>query len=144
MSDEDPTSTYQLKIKVINLIELAYKSDDTVTVSVVKSKGPFTLSVDQNGNATLSGKTGVVRFSANEEVQKFGIGFKYANVTFFGGNKKLNYSATFGFDRIGKITFTSFIDVEKLILSCSGLLCQAARLLKNRHKQIDESLLQYE
>jgi hypothetical protein len=142
MSNEDSTSEYQLKIKVINLIELAYKSDDKVTVSIVKSKGPFTLKVDQNGNATLSGKAGVVRFAASEEVNKFGIGFKYANIMFFGGNGKLNYSASFGFDRIGKITFTSFIDVEKLILSCSGLLCQAARLLKNRHKQIDESLLQ--
>jgi hypothetical protein len=68
--------------------ELAYKSDDTFTVSIVKSKGPFTLSVDQTGNTTQSGKAGVVRFSASEEVQKFGIGFKYANVTFFGGEQE--------------------------------------------------------
>ncbi len=78
---------------------------------------------------------------ALEDVQKFGIGFKYASITFFGGNKKLNYTTSFGFEKIGTISFTSFIDVEKLILSCSGLLCQAARLLKSHKQQIDQSLL---
>jgi len=142
MSDDnnDVIGEYGLKIKVINFIELAYKENDKLTVSIVKNKGAFTLKVNQDGDATLSGKSGIVRFSASEATEKFGVDFKYASIMFFSGRGKLNYTASFGFSKLGKITYTSFIDIEKLVLSCSGLLCIAARAIKARYRQIDSSI----
>jgi len=143
MSDKEPTTSYQLKIKVINLIELAYKSNGDITTSLVKSKGSFILKINDKGEATLSGKAGMVRFTAKNEIKKLGIDLKIASIMFFGTpNGKIHYTASFNFMGGAKVEFSSIIDVEKLILSCSGLLCQAARLLKNRHKQIDQSLYQ--
>jgi hypothetical protein len=142
MSDKG-TSPYQLKVKVINLIELAYKENEGITTSLVKEKGAFTLKISENGEAVLSGKAGIVRFSAKEEVKQIGIDLKVASIMFTGGlNGKIRYIAAFSFLGGVKVEFASSIDIEKLILSCSGLLCRAARLLKNRHKQIDQSLHQ--
>jgi len=142
-NNEEEKSSYQLKIKVINFIELAYKSDGDITASLVKSKGGFTLKVNDKGEGILSGKAGIVRFSAKKEVKQFGLDFKVASIMFSGNkNGKIHYTATFNFLGGVKVAFSSIVDVEKLILSCSGLLCQAARLLKNRHKQIDQSLYQ--
>ncbi len=143
MSSNEEMNSYQLKIKVINFIELAYKSDGDITGSLVKSKGGFTLKVNDKGEAVLSGKAGIVRFSAKEEIKRFGLDFKIASIMFSGNrNGKIHYAATFNFMGGVKVAFSSIVDVEKLILSCSGLLCQAARMLKNRHKQIDQSLYQ--
>lgn len=142
-NNEESTSNYQLKIKVINLIELAYKSNGDLTASIVKDRGRFSLRVDHNGRAKLSGKAGVVRFSATEEVNQFGLDLKLASIMFFGtDSEKIRYTATFKFAGGLDIKFSSSLDVEKLVLSCSGLLCRAARSLKQRHKMIDKSLPQ--
>ncbi|MBT3146702.1 hypothetical protein [Neptunomonas phycophila] len=129
-----------LKIEVIKLIELSYKSDSGLTASILKSKGPFTLKVDQDGKAVLSGKAGKVKFSAKENVKQLGVDLKFLSIMFFGSEKGLHYTASFNFFGGVKVEFTSIIDLEKLILSCSGLLCNAARLLKNRHKMIDAGI----
>lgn len=140
MSDNG-TSSYQLKIKVINFIELAYKENEGITRSLIKSKGPFTLKINERGEATLTGKSGVVRFDVNDEIKQFGLDIKMVSVMFSGGNEgKLHYMASFNFLGSVRVEFSSVIDIEKLILSCSGLLCRAARLLKNRHQQIDQSI----
>ena len=139
--DEKEVSPYQLKIKVINLIELAYKEQDGVTTSLIREKGRFTLKVNEHGKATLSGKSGIVRFSAKEEVEQIGIDLKVASILFSTGKDgRIHYVASFTFLGGFNIEFASILDVEKLILSCSGLLCRAAVSLKNRHKQIDQSL----
>jgi hypothetical protein len=60
---------------------------------------------------------------------------------------KIAYTTTFKLEAINlkaisSISYTSFIDIENLILSCIGLLCKAARQLKYRIQKFDESLLQ--
>ncbi|MCF6324352.1 MAG: hypothetical protein L3J89_08525 [Gammaproteobacteria bacterium] len=143
MSDNETATSYQLKVKVINFVELAYKSNGDITASLIKSRGSFTLKVNDKGEAVLSGKAGMVRFSVKNEIKQFGIDLKVASIMFSGNrNGKIHYTAFFNFMGGAKVEFSSIVDVEKLILSCSGLLCQAARLLKNRHKQIDQSLYQ--
>lgn len=142
MSNEG-SSPYQLKVKVINLIELAYKENEGITTSLIKEKGAFTLKINENGDAVLSGKAGIVRFSAKDEIRQLGLDLKVASIMFSSGqNGKIRYVASFSFFGSIQVEFSSALDIEKLILSCSGLLCRAARLLKNRHKQIDQSLYQ--
>lgn len=138
---ESGVSSYQLKIKVINLVELAYKENEGVTTSLLREKGPFTLKVNERGEAMLTGKAGNVRFDVSEEVKQIGLDLKVVTIMFSGSKDgKLRYMASFNFAGGVKVEFSSLLDVEKLILSCSGLLCRAARLLKNRHKQIDQSI----
>ncbi len=134
-----PITNTEIKIKIINFLEIAYKTDRKLTASLVKNKGPFTLEVDNTGNATLSGNAGVVTFSVLDEIKQFGLKFKYASVR-FSGNKQgmINYQASFGAPI--EISVMGFIDVENLILSCSGLLCIAARAMRNRHHLIDKSI----
>lgn len=86
MSDNG-ISSYQLKIKIINFIELAYKENEGVTSSLIQSKGPFTLKINERGEATLSGKSGVVRFDVNDEVKQIGLDIKMVSVMFSGGNE---------------------------------------------------------
>lgn len=122
---ENSVSSYQLKIKVINLIELAYKENEGVTTSLLKEKGPFTLKVNDRGDATLTGKAGTVRFDVSEEVKQIGLDLKVVSIMFSGGKDgKLHYMASFSFVGGVKVEFSSIIDVEKLILSCSGMLCR--------------------
>jgi len=126
-------------------LEISYKSNGEITANLIKSKGPFTLRIDQNGSATLSGKAGTVRFSVKNNVSSFGVDLKYVGVFFSGtGNGKIVYRATFKLEAADfkaiSITYSSFLDLEKLILSCSGLLCQAAKHLKNRFQKIDRSI----
>lgn len=110
---------------------------------MIKEKGSFALKISHNGDAELSGKAGYVKFSAKQELAQIGLDLKIASIMFTSGrNGKIRYIASFSFFGGATVEFASSIDIEKLILSCSGLLCQAARLLKNRHRQIDQSLYQ--
>lgn len=99
-ADVEPT-TYQINVKVLDYIELAYNENKEITVNLVKSKGAFSLKVDQNGNATLTGKAGIVRFSVNNTGDKIGFDLKCVSIMFFGerSGRNLHYSATFGLDR---------------------------------------------
>jgi len=56
------------------------------------------------------------------------------------GNKQgmIQYRGTFGL--AVTVEIIGFLDVEQLILHCSGLLCIAARALKNRYRVIDKSV----
>lgn len=140
MSDSG-VSQGQLKVKVINLIELAYKENKGITTSLIREKGPFSLKISDNGDAMLTGKAGVVRFSAKEEIKSIGLELKAVSIMFSGAKGgKIRYLAAFKFAGSVSIEFTSLLDIENLILSCSGLLCRAARLMKERHQRIDSSI----
>ncbi|AFU98416.1 hypothetical protein M5M_06105 [Simiduia agarivorans SA1 = DSM 21679] len=54
---------------------------------------------------------------------------------------RVGYTATFSLEIISVIVSGNF-DLEKLITSCSGLLCKAARALKGRHQAYDAELQQ--
>jgi len=140
MSDNDDQSS-KIKITLAKLFEIAYSKDKGVTTALVQKKGPFSMKIDDNGVVTLSGKAGVVSFSGKPELEKVGIDLEYGSVMFSNiGNNKLGYSASLKFRGILKIEYSNVIDVEKLILGCSGLLCQAARLMRNRQSQIDRAV----
>lgn len=118
-SDRD---TKQLKIKVINLIELAYQKNKEITTSLIREKGAFTLVVDQDGRATLSGKAGVVKFSAKQEFSEVALELQVVSIMFTRGNNgRIRYIASFKFFNAIQVEFTSSLSIEKLILSCSGL-----------------------
>ena len=53
----------ELKITIAKLIEIAYSQNKGMTTKIVRSLGNFTLKVDQNGEATLVGTTGMLIFS---------------------------------------------------------------------------------
>src|SRR5690625_6193307 len=87
-------------------------------------KGNAQLSVDQNGNATLSGSAGILTFSGTPVLEKVGAKIKRVSVNF--NNKdgmKVGYTATFDLEYI-KLSVLGDFDLEELITSCSGLLCR--------------------
>lgn len=132
-------SNTEFKIKIINFIEIAYKTDGEITTALIRDKGPFSLRIDNHGNASLSGKAGKVSFSVSDELKEYGADFRYASIMFSGNrNGVITYKASAGIGM--SITVIGVLDVENLILNCSGLLCIAARALKNRAHMIDRSI----
>ena len=130
----------ELKITVAKLIEVAYSNDREMTVKIVRSKGPFKLTVDQSGHATLSASAGKMNFSGSPALEKIGANIKSVSVNFSnGGGSKVNYHASFDI-KVAKIAFTGDFDIEELIASCSGLLCQAAKAMKGRHQMYEIEL----
>lgn len=135
MGDSVEISKYELKLKIVKFLEIAYDSDEQAILGFVRSAGPFKLRVSQNGKAILSGAAGLLTFSVSEEVKAIGVDFKYASIM-FSGNKDGNlcYMATFGLG--SPVRVSGALDVEKLVLSCSGLLCSATRAARQRYKVI--------
>ena len=130
----------EAKITIAKLIELAYSKDKGMTVKIMAQKGSAKLTVDQNGNATLSGAAGALTFSGTPVLDKIGVKIKRVSVNF--SNKdgmKVGYTATYDLAYI-KLSVSGDFDLEKLITSCSGLLCQAARALKGRNQAYDMEL----
>jgi len=135
----NPTRT-ELKITIAKLIEAAYSQDKGLTTKIVRSKGAFKLTVDQNGNARLTGKVGAVSFSGSDTLDKIGASIKFVNVSFSnGGSGNVKYTAMIDI-KSAKIAISGSFNMEKLITSCSGLLCKAARALKGRHQAYDMEL----
>lgn len=132
-------SKTEVKIKLLKFLEIAYNTDNELTTVLVRDKEAFTLSVDIHGNASISGKAGKLKFSVKEEIKEYGIDFRYISVMLSGNkNGVIHYRGTF--KTIVEVSIIGFIDVEQLILHCSGLICFAARTLKNRYKMIDKTI----
>jgi len=130
----------ELKITIAKLIEIAYSQNKGMTTKIVRTKGNFTLKVDQDGNATLTGKSGILIFSGTPALETIGAKIKRVSVTFSkGNNSSVKYKATFSLEIISLSIGGSF-DIEELITSCSGLLCKAARAMKQRNAQYEKQL----
>lgn len=130
----------EAKITIAKLIELAYSKDKGMTVKLMAQKGGAKLTVDQDGNATLSGSAGILTFSGTPVLEKIGAKIKRVSVSFeHKEGMKVNYTATFDLEYI-KLSVLGDFDLEALITSCSGLLCQAARALKGRNQAYDMEL----
>jgi len=130
----------EAKITIAKLIELAYSKDKGMTANIIAKKGSATLTINQNGYATLSGSAGILTFSGTPVLEKIGVKIKRVSVSF--NNKdgmKVGYTATFDLEYI-KLSVLGEFDLEELITSCSGLLCQAARAIKGRHHAYDMEL----
>lgn len=129
----DVTRT-ELKVTIAKLIEVAYSKDKGMTTKIVRSKGPFRLEVDQDGNARLWGTAGMLTFSGGSTLDKIGANIRNVSVSFSsGGGSKIDYRAEFDL-KVAKIGISGGFDIEELITSCSGLLCKAARAMKQRHQ----------
>jgi hypothetical protein len=130
----------EMKITVAKLIELAYSQNKDLTAKIVRSKGNFKISVDKNGNAILSGKAGIVRFSGAEVLEKMGLEVSGVGVNFSNaGAGVIRYTAYFDL-KVAKIAVHGDFDIEKLITSCSGFLCRAAKALKGRNQAYELEL----
>ena len=130
----------ELKITIAKFIEVAYSTDAGMTTKIMAQKGNAKLTVDQNGNATLSGSAGILTFSGKPVLDKIGAKIGRVTVNFTNEDgRKIGYSATFSLGAAG-VTVMGAFDLEALITACSGLLCQAARALKGRDKAVDKAL----
>lgn len=130
----------EAKITIAKLVELAYSRDKGMTAKIMAKKGSAKLTVEQNGNATLSGSAGILIFSGTPVLEKIGVKIKRVSVSFSNkGGMKVSYTATYDLEYI-KLSVLGEFDLEELITSCSGLLCQAARALKGRHHAYEMEL----
>ncbi len=135
----NPTNA-ELKVVIAKLIEVAYSTNKDVAVKIIRGKGSFKLTVDQNGQAVLSGNAGVLTFSGDPALKSIGVKVKRVAVSFFKGEEsQVEYTASFSLQIISMSLKGNF-DVEDLIASCSGLLCQAAKAMKQRNALYENEL----
>ena len=130
----------EAKITVAKFIELAYSKDKGMTTQILAKKGNITLTVDQSGNAKLSGSAGILTFSGTSVLDEIGAKIKRVNVDFDNQDGMvIGYTATFDLEYM-RISIIGNFNLEELITSCSGLLCQAAKTLKGRYHAYDMEL----
>lgn len=132
-------SNIELKLTVARLIEAAYSTNKGLTARIIRESGPFKIAVDQQGNASLSGKLGVINFSGSEVINSLGVNIKFININLSSKNSRITYSAIVDI-KSAKLAVTGDFDPEKLITSCSGLLCAAAKSLQGREQAYDAEL----
>jgi len=131
----------EVKITIAKLIEVAYSKNKGVTTKIVRKKGNFKITVDAQGNATLSGSVGMMTFKANSALEGLGAKVKNISISFSKGEgNDIKYTGMFSFIGVASISVSGKFNIEELILSCSGLLCKAARALKGRHRAYDMEL----
>lgn len=134
-------SKMQLRIKVLDFLELAYKEDAGLTTAIIKSRGAFTLKIDDTGSATVTSSIGRISYSlSNDDLQTLTGKISRASLSFTTGSRgTMNYTGSI---RLGfaDITLSSQVDLFKLIQACSGWLCQAARAYNGRQKKIDHAI----
>lgn len=136
----NPTDA-EVKLTIAKLIEVAYSTDKGMTAKIVREVGAFKLTVDQDGNAELTGKAGIVRFTGDPTLQKMGIAINRMTVNFSGDeNGDVTYTAGVGVRNGVVMAVHGTFNIVDLITSCSGLLCRAARLLKGRSPAADMEL----
>jgi hypothetical protein len=131
----------QVEVTIAKLLEVAYSKNKGVTTKIVKSKGNYKLTIDANGNTSLSGSAGMLTFKGDSALQGLGAKVKNASIIFTKGDgNDIKYTATFNFVGVAGMSISGTFDIEELILSCSGLLCRAARALKGRHAAYEMEL----
>lgn len=134
-------SRVEVKVTIAKLFELAYSKDKGMTAKIVRKVGNFKLTVDQDGNATLSGSAGILTFKGDTALSSLGAKLKNVSIMFsHGEGNNVNYTAMYSFSGAANITLTGSFDIEELITSCSGLLCRAARALKGRNAAYEMEL----
>ena len=132
----------ELKVTITKLIELAYSTDNELTMKLMAKSGSTKLTIDQSGKATLSGAAGNLTFSGSPALEQIGAKIKRVSISFTRGNDNtVKYTATFSLEIISMSVSGEF-DIEALILSCSGMLCRAGRAIKGRHQALDHEYQQ--
>lgn len=139
MSGQTPTPV-EVRITVARLLEVAYSENKGITTALVREVGPITLTVNEDGQATLSGNAGRVSFVARDTLREIGV-----NAGVFRAMMSVNEAGDLQFNArvqvgLASVAASGSIDVEKLITTCSGILCRAARALQGRPAQVDRQL----
>ncbi len=131
----------EIKVTIAKRLEVAYSKNKGVTTKIVRSKGNYKLTVDEKGTVSLSGSVGMLTFKGDSALQDLGAKLKNASISFTkGDSNNIKYTATFNFISAASISVSGSFDIEELILSCSGLLCRAAKALKGRHAAYEAQL----
>jgi len=132
-----------VKLVIAKLIEVAYSANEGLTAKIVLEKGPFKLTMDEQGNGMLTGKAGVVRFNGSPALEKVGLALKRVSVNFSnGGNDRVKYVASVDFIKAASFSVAGSFSAFELITACSGLLCKAARALKGFDTGVDAQMQQ--
>ncbi|CAA0118124.1 Uncharacterised protein [BD1-7 clade bacterium] len=127
-------SRSELKVTLAKLLELSYSADSGLTSEIMLEKGGAKLTVDNQGNASLSAEAGVVTFSGKPVLEQVGVKVKRISADFTNEEGMGNgYTVTADLAIISISTAGSF-DLEELITSCSGFLCRAAKALQGNHR----------
>lgn len=135
-------TTAELKLTIAKLIEIAYSQDKGVTTNIVTEKGPFRLSVDADGRATLTGKAHILTFDGSPAMEAIGLQVRALSVNFSNeGDGDVGYRAAYDFKAFS-VGVSGTFNVVELITACSGLLCRAARYLKGADSTIDSQMQQ--
>lgn len=128
----------QLKVTIAKLIEVSYSKEKGFVKSAIAEKGRLKIKVNQSGKVILTAKGKNKSFYASPEMIGLGTTFKMASVTVMSKGEDIRYSAKFYFWRkAASVAINGTINFEKLILSCSGLLCRSARAMKESKKRIE-------
>ncbi len=123
----------EAKITIAKLIEVSYAKDKETTVKILAKLGTAQLSVDQNGNATLTSSAGFLTFSGNQVLNTIGAKIKRISVDFNNiDGERIGYTASFDLEYL-ELSVSGSFNLKTLITSCSGLLCIAARALQGKH-----------
>ncbi|WP_338091432.1 hypothetical protein, partial [Photobacterium sanguinicancri] len=134
-------SRIEAKVTIAKLLEVAYSKNKGITTELMRSKDNFKVTVDQHGKVLMSGSVGVLTFSADDALKELGVNVKFISVSFSKVDEKnIKYKATFTFMKVASLSISGNFDIEDMILSCSGILCRAARALKNRPAVIEHEL----
>jgi hypothetical protein len=130
----------EVKLIIAKLIDVAYSKDKGVTTKIVMDKGLFKMTMDADGNVALSGKGGYLRFSGKPALEQIGVAMKRLTVNFVAGqNGNVHFIAGINL-KITTFTVSGDFNIVDLITACSGLLCQAARLVKVRNSAAELEL----
>jgi hypothetical protein len=127
-----------VKLTIAKLMEMAYSKNKGMTTKIALKKGAFKLTVDENGNAELIGTAGHVRFAGGPTLKKMGISIGSMSIMFSGDeNGDVHFSGDVGVKGGAVMTIYGDFNIVELITTCSGLLCQSARLLKGTNPAVD-------
>jgi len=84
----------------------------------------------------------VLIFSGSTALETIGAKIKRVSVTFSKGSDfEVKYKVTFSLEIIS-LSLSGSFDIEELITSCSGLLCKAAKAMKQRNLRYEQALQQ--
>ncbi len=131
----------KIKLTIAKLIELSIDTDRKTTIAILKKKGVAKITVDQNGKVTLTGSGKLLTFSGDPALEKMGIKVKRMTINLSNlDGMNVGYTASISGPYGVSLSLSGSFNLERLIMACTGLLCSAARALKNRDKQLQEAM----
>lgn len=120
---------FEVKLTIAKLISFAYDHDKQFVATISHQRDPFTLTLNQHGEVEIEAKSGTLRFSMNQQQKaKLGFSTKWVSVRFGANGDHFTYDFSGHLNGL-TISVAGAVDLFKLIKECTGLLCQAARVI---------------